>query len=256
MALEDKDIAEFLAMGLRWNQIETSKVVAWADSVIRDRSNPPDWAIELSIPPCDKDEIVNSLLSIGGAQRGRVGTNMFVAMLRRKWNASELSGYQIARILYGLLQEGCLPQDVGTVIYTIDDGYDLAAQGICREREANEHLRLFLERFREYDSLLLKAGFISSDYLRRPDAAGYLKVLEVLREWDPIGVISSANQDEYDSYAPAIVRMLDAGVSEALLFEHMAEIVTERMGINVDRHKTKECASQLVQFWKERRRTQ
>ena len=256
MALEDKDIAEFLAMGLRWNQIETSKVVAWADSVIRDRSNPPDWAIELSIPPCDKDEIVNSLLSIGGARRGAWARTCSWRCFVANGTQVRLSGYQIARILYGLLQEGCLPQDVGTVIYTIDDGYDLAAQGICREREANEHLRLFLERFREYDSLLLKAGFISSDYLRRPDAAGYLKVLEVLREWDRIGVISSANQDEYDSYAPAIVRMLDAGVSEALLFEHMAEIVTERMGINVDRHKTKECASQLVQFWKERRRTQ
>ena len=89
-----------------------------------------------------------------------------------------------------------------------------------------------------------------SDYLCRADAKGYLKVLEVLRAWDPIGVISESNQDEYDSYAAGIVRMLDGGVTTGDLAKHMTGIVVEGMGIAVDRKKTRECAQQLVDFWK------
>ena len=93
-----------------------------------------------------------------------------------------------------------------------------------------------------------------NEYLRRPDAKGYLKVLEVLREWDPIDVSSYCNQDEYDSYAPPIVRLLDAGASVDDLVRHMTAIVTEGMGIGVDQLKTQACAEQLVKFWKEWKR--
>jgi hypothetical protein len=89
-----------------------------------------------------------------------------------------------------------------------------------------------------------------NEYLRRPDAKGHLKVLEVLREWDPIGVISETLQDEYDSYAPDIVRMLDAGATIDALVRHMTQIVTEGMGIGVDQEKTRLCAEELVNFWK------
>jgi hypothetical protein len=58
-----------------------------------------------------------------------------------------------------------------------------------------------------------------------------VKVLELLRKWDPIGAIDESNQDEYDSYAPAIVRALDAGVSADDLTSHSIRIVVEHMGI-------------------------
>ena len=48
-----------------------------------------------------------------------------------------------------------------------------------------------------------------SEYLKRPDAQGHLKVMELLRKWDPIGVITKENQDEYDMYSADIVRLLD-----------------------------------------------
>lgn len=97
-----------------------------------------------------------------------------------------------------------------------------------------------------------------SEYLRRPDAQGYLKVLEVLREWDPIGVIFDASdikQDEYDSYAPEIVYALDAGVKVEDLVSHMARIVRERMELQPDFAKTYACAQKLVDFWQEWEKT-
>ena len=90
-----------------------------------------------------------------------------------------------------------------------------------------------------------------NEYLWRSDAKGYLRVLEVLREWDPIGVIGYGPQDEYDSYAPTIIRMLDAGNGVDDLTKHMVRIVAEHMGISVDKKKTRQCAQKLVDFWQE-----
>ena len=94
-----------------------------------------------------------------------------------------------------------------------------------------------------------------NEYLRRADAKGYFKVLEVLRKWDPIGVISERNQDEYDSYAAPIVRMLDAGVSVSDLTAHMERIITEEMGFGANTEETRSCAQELVDFWKEWKRS-
>lgn len=63
--------------------------------------------------------------------------------------------------------------------------------------------------------------------------------------------MSDANQDEYDSYAAPIVRMLDGEVTAGDLFRHMSDIVTEAMGIGVDKDKTMACALELVKFWQE-----
>ncbi len=82
----------------------------------------------------------------------------------------------------------------------------------------------------------------------RQEAKGYFKVLEVLRKWDPIGVISDRNQDEYDFCAAPIVRKLDAGISVDDLTKHMIKVI----GITIeDERITRSCAQELVDFWKE-----
>ena len=88
------------------------------------------------------------------------------------------------------------------------------------------------------------------DYLSRPAHRGHLKVLEVLRRWDPIGVISEEHQDEYDGYSSGIVRLLDEGATEEELVRHMRRIVTERMEIPFDESHSRDCARELVGFWK------
>jgi len=91
-----------------------------------------------------------------------------------------------------------------------------------------------------------------SAYMHRPDAAGHLKVLACLREWDPIGVLDGPGgpQDEYDSYAPGIVRMLDGGATDTEIFRHLKRIATEEMEIGCDEARTKRIAMELVEFWR------
>ena len=92
------------------------------------------------------------------------------------------------------------------------------------------------------------------DYIQRPDAKGHLKVLETLREWDPIGIICDDNQDEYDSYAPAIVRMLDFKPDAAMLANHLGKIQIEHLempDLESARLRELKLAEQLVDWWKE-----
>ena len=94
---------------------------------------------------------------------------------------------------------------------------------------------------------------VESDYLHRPDAKGHLKVMELLRDWDPIGVLDDPDwpKDEYDGYSATIVQMLDARIPEDELYTFMKRIVTDNMEIPCDKKKTKQIAHDLVEFWKE-----
>jgi hypothetical protein len=89
-----------------------------------------------------------------------------------------------------------------------------------------------------------------SEYLNAPENQGHLKVMAVLRRWDPIGVISDQNQDEYDGYSASIVRMLDAGATVEDLLGHMRWIVTGRMEIAFDESHSRDGARELVDFWR------
>ncbi|MEM1107338.1 MAG: hypothetical protein AAGH99_01460 [Planctomycetota bacterium] len=92
-----------------------------------------------------------------------------------------------------------------------------------------------------------------SDYLKRPDAQGHLKVFEVLRLWDPIGVADIA-PDEYDGYAPEIVRMLDGGIDTEQLERWLIDLANGHMGLShVDQPHTRSCADELTKFWHSRR---
>jgi hypothetical protein len=92
-----------------------------------------------------------------------------------------------------------------------------------------------------------------SDYLKRPDVQPYLKVCECLRKWDPIGVFEIADdwpKDEYDGYAPAIVRLLDQGANAVFVADFLNQLVHNNMGLKPDPNRSKEIAQELVEYWK------
>jgi len=75
-------------------------------------------------------------------------------------------------------------------------------------------------------------------------------IWQVLREWDPIGVISESNQDEYDGYAPELIRMLDAGASTDFVANWLIDVARNRMGLSyVDGPHAHRCAAKLTEFW-------
>jgi hypothetical protein len=82
-------------------------------------------------------------------------------------------------------------------------------------------------------------------------------VKEKLRQWDPIGVIPDLIADglppnEYDTYAPTIVGMLQRDCTPAELAHHLEYCRTLAMGLPANRAAGHEFAERLVAFWKER----
>jgi hypothetical protein len=59
-------------------------------------------------------------------------------------------------------------------------------------------------------------------------------VEEILRRWDPIGVEPGkvAPADEYDSYAPYLVSMVQNGCTVAEVAARLEYLATETMGLN------------------------
>jgi hypothetical protein len=96
---------------------------------------------------------------------------------------------------------------------------------------------------------------MESDYFNMPQNQPHLKVMAVLRRWDPIGVIGEDNQDECDGYSGDVVRMLDRGASVTDIVEYMRWVVTDRMGISFDEPHSRDCAQELVDYWRSRKDT-
>lgn len=75
-------------------------------------------------------------------------------------------------------------------------------------------------------------------------------VEDVLREWDPIGCVPA---DEYDSYAPEILRMLREGTPESHLAAHLESIETNAMALPPRPSVDREFAARLVRGFEQRR---
>lgn len=74
------------------------------------------------------------------------------------------------------------------------------------------------------------------------------QVKALLREWDPIGVRPGvdAPANEYDSYAPAIVALVESGASAEDLAEHLGRVSTARMGLGARPARDLAVASAIV----------
>jgi hypothetical protein len=70
----------------------------------------------------------------------------------------------------------------------------------------------------------------------------------LFREWDPIGVSDNELcRDEYDSYAPAVVRLLLSGVDERKLAARLSEFQRVGMGMSlVDEELHRRVARRLL----------
>ena len=75
------------------------------------------------------------------------------------------------------------------------------------------------------------------------------KVQEILRRWDPIGVLPGelAPADEYDSYAPHIVSMVTQGCSREQRCAHMGTICTDTMGVEETPESDWEFAGEIIE---------
>ncbi len=73
-------------------------------------------------------------------------------------------------------------------------------------------------------------------------------------EWDPIGVGDNPLcRDEYDSYAPTIVRLLREGADEHKITWHLSQLQKVSMGLlQIDENRDLFIARQLIKLAQKR----
>jgi hypothetical protein len=74
-------------------------------------------------------------------------------------------------------------------------------------------------------------------------------VEEILRRWDPIGVEpgTMAPADEYDSYAPHIVSMVEGGCAVEELASHLGSLASAAMGVTSNLKANATFAAQIIE---------
>ncbi len=90
--------------------------------------------------------------------------------------------------------------------------------------------------------------------MKRHVRAATKHVEDVLRRWDPIGVIAGSIEDgcpvdEYDSYAPSVVGLLSRGCTVDALASHLEKIRTEQIGLPAYQESDTAIAFELVSWW-------
>jgi hypothetical protein len=90
----------------------------------------------------------------------------------------------------------------------------------------------------------------SLDHKARKNAAvAKIRLVEqVLRRWDPIGVQpgTMAPADEYDSYAPHMVSMVEGGCTVEELASHLGDLSSKTMGVGSNIKANSTFASQII----------
>src|SRR5688500_12598616 len=74
-------------------------------------------------------------------------------------------------------------------------------------------------------------------------------VEEILRHWDPIGVQpgTTTPADEYDSYAPHLVSMVESGCTVEKLASHLGDLSSATMGVGSNLKANATFAAQIVE---------
>jgi len=70
----------------------------------------------------------------------------------------------------------------------------------------------------------------------------------ILRRWDPIGVEpgTMAPADEYDSYAPHVVSMVNAGCTVDDLSAHLEQLALSTMGVDSNPVRSRKFAAEIL----------
>ena len=87
------------------------------------------------------------------------------------------------------------------------------------------------------------------DKKQKKIAVARIRIVEgILRQWDPIGVLSveGGSEDEYDSYAPHIVSMVQNSCSVAQLSAYLSQLRTETMGVPNHEESDRRAAEKII----------
>jgi hypothetical protein len=97
------------------------------------------------------------------------------------------------------------------------------------------------------------------DATKRKQVRNELREVELqLRTWDPIGVIIHPNDpesplDEYDSYAPGVLKHLRDRSGPDVLARHLNALAAEKMGVPRALVHDQNFARKLILWWNGRK---
>jgi hypothetical protein len=86
--------------------------------------------------------------------------------------------------------------------------------------------------------------------IRKSAAISKIRLVEeILRRWDPIGVEPGklAPADEYDSYAPRIVSMVEGGCTVEELAAHLGDLSRSSIGVDSNLKVSATFAAQIFE---------
>ena len=72
----------------------------------------------------------------------------------------------------------------------------------------------------------------------------------LLRAWDPIGVRGIPEAvDEYDSYAPAVLQLLESGASDRHIADYLTSVIRDRMELRPNPKADEDIAAMLCELY-------
>ncbi len=98
----EKDLSKFALLGLKYNLLRLEQIVTWADGIIAERDNPPNWAIELAMV-CNHEEACSILRWIPGNAEADSAINLVGGLLRRRWISNSLTWHDVTQFVWSLL---------------------------------------------------------------------------------------------------------------------------------------------------------
>ncbi len=126
-----------------------SEIVVWADSIIASDEVFDPLISEIAMSGDKNIHYVDALLSrLPGECTPAEVSALQLAHLKRQLDANPLVAKSIAWQIYLMAVDGCFEsQELEFAAYTLDDGFELADQGVTTAEEALDDLKSFLNAY-------------------------------------------------------------------------------------------------------------
>jgi hypothetical protein len=141
-----KKEAESLRLGLLAGVVSVTDVISWADSAIAAADKPHISLIEIALSVGGRaEDIARQLEMVPGHVDPLEAFRNLLSKFASELDAHPENAWEIARRLYQLASQSDWPETaLGMEPYSLDDNFDLAAQGSCTFEDARAALRSYL----------------------------------------------------------------------------------------------------------------
>ena len=161
--------ADVLRCGYDVGYFDKSDIITWADRQIAACDSPTDALLDLSM--CRKDHPIDVMNHLGvlGSNDPVTALETQFGFIGLTFQSEQLSLQQAIRGLFALVHERGITDDQQSMIYHLDDGYDLAVEGSYgtlanTESEFLDFVAPYAEQLRvQYPLLVPRGGPVEKD---------------------------------------------------------------------------------------------